>query len=91
MGDAIRIAGQVAPALEAVHEKGITHRDLKPANIKLAPDGTAKVLDFGLAKAALTGPTQHSHLATAPRSAAHAGRWIDARTSGRLGAFFTRC
>jgi len=60
--DALPIARQIAEALQAAHDQGVIHRDLKPANIKITPDGTVKVLDFGLAK-----------LATPPESSAAAG------------------
>jgi serine/threonine protein kinase len=73
--EALRIARQIGDALSEAHEKGIIHRDLKPANVKIKPDGTVKVLDFGLAKmseppqAASQGATQSPTLSMAATQA----------------------
>jgi Tol biopolymer transport system component len=65
LDEALPIARQITQALEAAHAQGIIHRDLKPANIKLRPDGTVKVLDFGLAKA-LEAENDSASLANSP-------------------------
>ncbi|HTV81544.1 MAG TPA: serine/threonine-protein kinase [Acidobacteriaceae bacterium] len=71
--ETISLALRIAAALACAHDQGIIHRALKPANIKVAPDGQVKILDFGLAKAMITGFSGSSADAITQQETTNAG------------------